>query len=106
MNKRAVEALIKAGAFDGMDVGGKVANRAQWLAVYERAMDAAAAKRKQQLSGQISLFDALPELALPLPELPALPEPSTRLRLNMEKETTGVYISGHPLDGIENCLSN
>ena len=104
VNKRAVEALIKAGAFDGMDVGGKVANRAQWLAVYERAMDAAAAKRKQQLSGQISLFDALPELALPLPELPALPEPSTRLRLNMEKETTGVYISGHPLDEYRGLL--
>ena len=98
INKRAVEALIKAGAFDHMIVNGAEVNRAQWLAVYESAMDSAASKRKHQVTGQLSLFDAIPDMELPELMLPDLPEPPMRLMLGMEKENTGVYISGHPLD--------
>lgn len=98
INKRAVEALIKAGAFDHMIVNGTEVNRAQWLAVYESAMDSAASKRKHQVAGQLSLFDAMPDMELPELMLPDLPEPPMRLMLGMEKENTGVYISGHPLD--------
>lgn len=98
INKRAVEALIKAGAFDHMIVNGAEVNRAQWLAVYESAMDSAASKRKHQVAGQLSLFDAMPDMELPELMLPDLPEPPMRLMLGMEKENTGVYISGHPLD--------
>ena len=98
INKRAVEALIKAGAFDHMIVNGSEVNRAQWLAVYESAMDSAASKRKHQVAGQLSLFDAMPDMELPELMLPDLPEPPMRLMLGMEKENTGVYISGHPLD--------
>lgn len=104
VNKRAVEALIKAGAFDHMVVNGAEVNRAQWLDVYERAMDASSAKRKQQVEGQLSLFDALPGLELPMPELPVLAAPPLRALLNMEKENTGVYISGHPLDEYRSTL--
>ena len=104
VNKRAVEALIRAGAFDHMTVSGREVNRAQWLAVYESAMDSAAAKRKHQVDGQMSLFDALPEMELPMPRLPDMPEPSKSMLLGMEKETTGVYISGHPLDEYRELL--
>lgn len=52
LNKRTVESLIKAGAFDGLGL-----NRAQLLSVYERLMDDAAQKRRQNVAGQMSLFD-------------------------------------------------
>jgi len=95
INKRVVESLIMAGAFDGM--GG---NRAQYLAMYESALDGAAARKKQNIAGQMSLFD-LDGVGLTPPANPRLPdltEHSLKSRLAMEKEMTGVYISGHPLD--------
>ena len=95
INKRVVESLIMAGAFDGMG-----ATRVQLLAVYDSALDGAAARKKQNIAGQVSLFDLDGiGLAPPAnPELPDMPEHPLRARLAMEKEMTGVYISGHPLD--------
>ncbi len=104
VNKRAVESMIKSGAFDHMTTGGKEINRAQLLEIYESTMDAASSKRKNQVSGQMSLFDAMPEIEVPLPTIPDLPTPPHRLMLSMEKETTGVYISGHPLDEYRDAL--
>ncbi len=52
MNKRTVESLIKAGALDGLGH-----NRAELLSVYEQLMDDAAQKKRQNLTGQLSLFD-------------------------------------------------
>lgn len=95
VNKRLVESLIKAGAFDGMG-----ASRAQYLQIYEQAMDSAAQQAKHNLAGQLSLFDmgGGSEDFKPRPDLPRVEELPQRALLAMEKEMTGIYISGHPLD--------
>ena len=101
-NKRVVESLIKAGAFDGM--GG---NRPQLLAVFESAMDANSSLRKQTVDGQISLFDMAFGGAPLVQEnhtLPNLPDYPLRQRLALEKAIAGVYITGHPLDDYRDVL--
>ncbi len=104
VNKRVVESLIRAGAFDSMH-----ATRPQMLAVYERAMDANIAQRKQNVSGQLSLFDmAFDGESTGIAgneELPQVPDYPAGTRLAMEKEMTGVYITGHPLDDYREKLS-
>ncbi len=97
-NKRVTENLIKAGAFDGMG-----ANRPQMLAVYEGAMDANQSTRKKNISGQVSLFDMFGQEEDSLfggadMSLPPMEDCPTRVRLQMEKDATGVYMTGHPLD--------
>ena len=97
VNKRVVESLISAGAFDFTG-----ADRSQMLAVYEGQLDGNANRRKQNVSGQISMMDMLLGAGEPLMQvaraLPKLPPDSLRHRLALEKEYTGLYISGHPLD--------
>ncbi|MBQ3575392.1 MAG: DNA polymerase III subunit alpha [Clostridia bacterium] len=94
INKKGVESLIRAGAFDRLP-----GNRCQKLHVFEKAMDGASRKQKNVIAGQISLFDMGDDGAQsPPPPMPELEEFDLRTRLQMEKETTGVYISGHPLD--------
>ena len=95
--KRVTESLIKAGAFDGLG-----ANRMQMLAVYESAMDATQSQRKKNVAGQVSLFDMFAgedqfadQTGMKLPDLPDCP---AKVKLQMEKEAAGVYMSGHPLD--------
>ncbi|MBQ7455019.1 MAG: hypothetical protein IJS53_01135, partial [Clostridia bacterium] len=95
VNKRCVESLVMAGCFDGMG-----ATRLQCAQVFQQAMEANANKRKQNVAGQISLFD----LGQPTAELmqqdvyPDVGEYPYRQLLEMEKEMTGIYLSGHPLD--------
>ncbi len=103
VNKRLVESLIKAGAFDHMG-----ASRAQYLQVYEQAMDSAALQAKHNLAGQISLFDmgGDSEDFKPHPDLPRVDELPQRALLSMEKEMTGIYISGHPLDDYREQLES
>jgi DNA polymerase-3 subunit alpha len=101
LNKRMLEALISAGCFDSM--GGR---RAQYLAVYERALDASAALKKARGSGQMSLFDldggdTLQSAQIPLPNAPEL---SHQIILVKERESTGLYLSGHPLDNYQDQL--
>lgn len=101
-NKRVVDSLIRAGAFDHTG-----ANRPQMLAVYEIAMDANMNRRKQNVDGQISLFDLTFGDAPVIEEthvLPRLPDFNLRQRLACEKETAGVYITGHPLDDYRSVL--
>lgn len=101
LNKRMLEALISAGCFDSM--GGK---RAQYLAVYERALDASVAVKKARGAGQMSLFDldggdSLASEQIPLPNAPEL---SHQIILVKERESTGLYLSGHPLDNYQDQL--
>ncbi len=95
-NKRVFEALIFAGALDGLG------HRAQLSAAVDGAMQAASLMQQERASGQGSLFgslgaatDARPQI---VPSLPAIPKLSESERLQREKEILGFYISGHPLE--------
>ncbi|QEK11589.1 DNA polymerase III subunit alpha [Crassaminicella thermophila] len=99
MNKRAIESLIKAGAFDNMG-----ANRAQLLAIYERVIDGIQQDRRRNLEGQVSLFQAFDEVipnTVKIDELPDIEEFPQKNLLIMEKEVLGIYVSGHPLSEFE-----
>ena len=103
LNKRAVENFIKCGA---MDCFGH--NRSELLAVYDSMMDAIASSKKKNLEGQLGLFallDEEEEIAARLP-IPKLPERERAELMAMEKETTGIYISGHPMDDYRKFLKN
>ncbi len=95
LNKRSLESLIKCGAFDSLG-----ANRRQLMAVYEDLLSGITAQNRQNIAGQVSLFDDDGALGAEndADELPNLPEFDKRELLNMEKETIGLYLSGHPLD--------
>ncbi|MGG7079003.1 DNA polymerase III subunit alpha [Clostridium sardiniense] len=93
INKRAVESLIKAGAFDAFGVF-----RSKLLAVYEKLMDGVAGDKKRNIDGQISLFAVEEEISMPEINYPNIKEFNKRNLLSMEKEMTGMYLSGHPLD--------
>ena len=101
LNKRSLESLIKAGALDDFKE-----NRAQMLCVFEQQMDAFSKKRKDNVMGQVSLFDLNVglEVDTPIPEIQQVKEHDLRILLNMEKEMTGVYISGHPLDEVKEWI--
>ena len=94
VNKRAIESLIKAGALDCFKVF-----RSRLLAVYEKLMDGISSEKKRNIDGQISLF-GLDEDIIESPEItyPNIKEFSKKNLLAMEKEMTGLYLSGHPLD--------
>ncbi len=97
VNKRMLEGLIKAGAFDSLG-----AKRSQLMAVLDQAIeDGAAAQREREL-GQTSIFgddfaEAGRESAAVEPTLPNIPEWDQAQRLKYERELTGFYITAHPL---------
>ena len=102
--RRVVESLIKAGAFDGNG-----ANRPQMLAVFDTMMGATQASRRRNVEGQVSLFDMLGESGEQLlkePEIafPPLPDFPLQTKLQMEKEASGLYLSGHPLDNYQDKM--
>ena len=101
LNKRAVEALLSAGALDSFG------HRAQLLAGLDVAYSEVNARNAETISGQESLFgqseDALER------EDPSLPETqkwSAQERLTREKEALGFFISGHPLDRYQHLMEN
>ena len=102
MNKRALENLIRSGAFDSTG-----ARRSQLLKVFETVMDSVAAQQKQNLEGQMDFFSmavgvgSAPVKEVPLPDIP---EFTAQELMTMEKETTGLYLSGHPMDGYRQQL--
>ena len=102
LNKRAVENFIKCGA---MDCFGN--HRSELLAVYENMMDSIASSRKKNLEGQLGLFAMLDEEdvsgKIPIPHMPELSKADL---MAMEKETTGIYITGHPMDDYRAYLKN
>lgn len=98
INKRAVECLIKAGALDDFDVF-----RSKMLAVHEKLIDNISSDKRRNIDGQISLF-ASEELKNPEVNYPNIKEFTKRNLLAMEKEMTGLYITGHPLDDYSQSL--
>ena len=99
VNKRVLDSLIKCGAFDSAGW-----NRAQLLAVMERAVELALARQRDKASGQLGLFgDEQMETADELvpPKLEELPKAQI---LAMEKEMTGFFVTGHPLDAYRGQL--
>ena len=95
MNKRAVENLIRCGAFDSLG-----AKRSQLVAVYERVLDGIASSRRKNVEGQMDLFgmSASSGSSVSSVPLPDIPEFTAVERMSMEKDTTGLYLSGHPME--------
>ena len=91
MNKRALEGLISCGAFDSMGV-----KRSQLLAVYEKALDGTARAARDNVAGQMSLFDTIEEQSEM--QFPNIDELDKKTMLKMEKQSTGLYFSGHPME--------
>ena len=92
LNKRQMEAFIKSGALDSLGV-----YRSKMLAVYETLMEKTSSS---QLEGQLDIFSAFSEIELEMPktQFPAIPEFSAAEKLRMEKEVSGMFLSGHLLD--------
>ncbi len=102
LNKRVVESLIKSGAFDRLGF-----NRQQLLYLYEPLVDSTAQKRRSNVMGQLSLFDmdmGMTGNVNTLYDVPPMMEYPFKTLLSMEREMTGVYISGHPLDEVADLL--
>ena len=101
LNKRAMENLIKCGACDSFGL-----NRAQMLQIYEAVMDSVQSAAKKNLAGQMDLFGFSDEEEKPSTgiKVPNIPELSKQEIMNMERETTGLYLSGHPMDDYRDVL--
>ncbi|MEX0865680.1 MAG: DNA polymerase III subunit alpha [Acidimicrobiia bacterium] len=100
LNKRTIESLIKAGAFDA--TGG---SRRGLTLIHEQALDAVIERRRNEEMGQYSLFSgdetSGPETTLEVPDL----EWQSKTQLAFEKEMLGLYVSDHPLLGVGAALA-
>ena len=102
LNKRVIESLIKAGAFDGLGMP-----RRGLFEVHEVAVDRVTARKRAEAAGQFSLFGGLGDgedvVTEPLPAV-GTEEWEKSQRLAFEKEMLGQYVSDHPLLGLEQVL--
>ena len=103
LNKRAVENLIKAGAFDSMGH-----TRKALITVHSSVMDSISNSQRNNIMGQIDLFGDLfgaeaqqEQEQIPIPHMP---EFTAMEKMIMEKETTGLYLSGHPMDSYRQAV--
>ena len=101
VNKRAIENFIKAGALDSLG-----ATRKQSMSVYVQILDHITKDKKNNMAGQISLFDIAAEDAKEEFDIrmPDIGEYSKEMRLAFEKEVLGIYVSGHPLEEYQSIL--
>ena len=103
LNKRVLEALIRAGCFDGL-----APNRASCMATLPAALQAADQASKAVAAGQDDMFGLLgesPAATGPTVEAVTLPEWDEAERLTAEKETLGLYLTGHPIGQYEQELA-
>ncbi len=103
VNKRVIENLIKAGAFDSIP-----GTRKQLMSVYAGLVDHLVKDKKNNMAGQMSLFDLVggeekDSFEMPLPDVG---EYSKEVLLAFEKEVVGVYISGHPLEAYREFIES
>jgi DNA polymerase-3 subunit alpha len=102
-NKRVVESLIKAGAFDSFGH-----SRRALVSVHEDAVDAVVEVKRNEAVGQFDLFGALggaddaPRFAVAVPDVP---EWDKAIKLGYEREMLGLYVTDHPLLGVERVLA-
>ena len=96
INKRQIEAIIKAGGFDGMG-----AYRSQILSSYESIIDNVQQKKRNNIMGQMDMFSMMGGADTPSFEYPNIPEFTMREKLMLEKDASGMYFSGHMLDNFE-----
>ncbi len=101
INKRLVESLIRAGAFDALGT-----NRATMLGNLEKVWESMSAERRNNIAGQVSLFEiggaSAPDEVI---SLTPYEDFALNIRLNLEKEVLGMYISGHPLSEISASIA-
>lgn len=99
LNKKSMESLTKAGAFDGL------AKRSQLLQNMEKLLEIARENQKQKNNGQKGLFDMGPSAPVNTDiKLDPAPDESTFERLNWEKDLLGLYVTSHPLEMFRNVL--
>lgn len=93
--RATIETLIKAGAFDSLRC-----RRSQLMAVVEKALQAGASKLADRRSGQMNFFDEIDDSETTTTQinLPDIPEFPKNVKLSMEKEVAGMFLSAHPLD--------
>ncbi|MEK0153735.1 DNA polymerase III subunit alpha [Arthrobacter oryzae] len=102
-NKRTIESLIKAGAFDSLKH-----HRRALAMIHEEAIDSVITLKRNEAIGQFDLFagfdEAESEASLSI-EIPDLPEWEKKDKLSFERDMLGLYVSDHPLQGLEGLLS-
>ncbi len=100
LNKKALESLIKSGAFSSLG-----AKRSQLIRIYEDTLVRIQKQQKENVKNQISIFEMLDDVPAFQEVLPDIPEYPKAELLAMEKEMLGIYLSGHPLLEYEEELS-
>jgi len=99
-NKRVIESLIKAGAFESMGH-----TRRALMTVYENAVDGVLDLKRNEAHGQSDLFGDATELDPVLTgAVPEIEDWDKRTKLAFEREMLGLYVSDHPLQGLEHIL--
>ncbi len=101
-NRKMIESLIRSSACDSFGVG-----RSKMVAVIDPFCNSILSAKKGVMEGQLSLFDFSDDLALTRkeePDYPNVPEFPPLERLTMEKEMTGLYVTGHPLSSYREAL--
>ncbi len=94
LNRRALECLIKAGALDGLDM-----NRKEMLQNIDLAVESAAKESDMHAGGQLDMFSSFGDVGFSSsPVFASFPELPKNEILNFEKEVSGIYFSGHPLE--------
>ena len=104
INKRMVEGLIKSGAFDTLGT-----YRSRLLASYERLIDSRTEQNKSNISGQLDMFSTFFEssaaVSAPKFSYPEIPDFTLKEKLMLEKESSGMYFSGHMIDSYSDNVS-
>jgi len=96
-NKRTVESLVKAGAFDSLGD-----TRRALVEIHESAVEAAVSEKRAEANGQVGFdFDSLWDEPAQVQQVPARPEWAKRDKLAFERDMLGLYVSDHPLAGLE-----
>jgi len=99
VNKRVLEALVQSGALDSLG-----ARRSQLAAIIDSALEHGQKLRSDREAGQGSLFGGGDEESETAPRMPDLPDWDEKTRLNYEKATLGIYVTGHPLESYKEML--